>query len=345
VQIQITVRTWLSLFALGLALMATWQMGAIVVSISLLLILGALLSLLLYPLAEQLEQLGIHRGFTVFGILVLVVLMFSFLAIQILPLLSTTIAGLAQLIETLEPQFQQTFDIVPVEQLLTLASAMLQTLARNIGSIAAQITSAFWFLFVTIVIVFGLVTDRSIRAWLLRFFVPPLYRTRVVRLTRAVSAGLARWFLGQSAISGYYILTYAAVNLWLGIPFAIPIAMIAGLLEFIPYLGGIVGLVLSLLAAATVSNSTVLWILICNTIIGGLCVVFVSPFFLSRAVKVPVAAILFGLFVGGQVGGFFAALLAVPCVTIITILIRELRPLPEERETPDQSYGSPTSRP
>jgi predicted PurR-regulated permease PerM len=55
----------------------------------------------------------------------------------------------------------------------------------------------------------------------------------------------------------------------------------------------------------------------------------VSPYFYSRAINIPVGAVLLGLFIGGQVGGFFAALLTIPVVTMVMILLRELRPMPE----------------
>ncbi|MCG8346943.1 MAG: AI-2E family transporter [Chloroflexales bacterium] len=334
---QITGRTWLALFGLGVALMLVEPLLPVVSSVAILLFLAALLSLLLYPLAEQFEQRGIRSGFTVAGVLVLVAIVFLLLALQVLPLFATTIDGLARLVATLGPRLESALSGLPSAELLNLAGGLLGNLAEGFAGLAGQIGAMVWMLFILIVLVFGLVTNDAVRTWLLRFFVPTRYQARVAALTRALSAGLTRWFGAQLAISGYYIVAYAAVNMVLGVPFAIPIAVIAGLLEFIPYLGGVVGLVLSVLAAATVSNTVVLWVLITNVIIGSVCVYFVSPFFYSRAINVPVSAILFGLFAGGQLGGFFAALLTIPVVTIITILIRELRPLSDE--APDEAVS------
>jgi len=71
----------------------------------------------------------------------------------------------------------------------------------------------------------------------------------------------------------------------------------------------------------------VIWVVVTNTVIGSVAVYFVSPYFYSRAINIPVGAVLLGLFVGGQVGGFFAALLTIPVVTMVLILLRELRPM------------------
>ena len=60
--------------------------------------------------------------------------------------------------------------------------------------------------------------------------------------------------------------------------------------------------------------------------IGSVCVYFVAPYAFSRAVDVPPALILLGLFVGGLVGGFFAALLTAPLLAVAIVLLRKLRP-------------------
>lgn len=334
---QITGRSWLMLFGLGVALILVGPLLPIVSAVATLLFLVALLSLLLYPLAERLERYRIPRGLTVAGTLLIVAVLFVFLTIQILPLFATAIDGLARLIAALGPRLQSAVAGLPVAQILSLGSGLLGNLSSSLAGLAGQVGAVFWLLFVTIALVFGMVTDSAMRAWLLHFLVPARHRARVVSLARAVSAGLARWFGAQMAISGYYIIAYATINLALSVPFAIPIAIIAGLLEFIPYIGGVVGLVLSVLAAATVSTTTVFWVWVLQAIVGAACVYFVSPFFFSRAINVPVAAILFGLYVGAQLGGFLAALLTIPVVTIITIVIRELRPRaadPAEEDLP-----------
>ncbi len=340
-RLEIPARTWLALFGLGVALYLVGPMLEIAGSVLILLFLTALLTMLIYPLAENLERRGIQRGLTVAGVLALIVALFSYLAFQILPLLTNSLASLSQLVGSLAPQLEGWLDAnlgtdigEGGASLIGFISSVLQQAGGMVGNLAARIGAIFWLLFVMIVLVFTLVGDATVRYWLLHFFVAERFRPAVIELTGKVSHGLARWFAAQLSISGYYIICYGIVNTILGIPFGIPIAIIAGLVEFVPYLGGIIGLVLSALAAATISTEAVIWIVVTNTIIGLAAVYFVSPFFYSRAINVPVAAILFGLYVGGQVGGFIAALLTVPVVTIITILLRELRPieLPEAQE-------------
>jgi predicted PurR-regulated permease PerM len=325
--VQITRQTWIALFGLGLALIVVGPLLPLIRSVALLLFLAALLSMLLYPLAERLAQHGIPSGVTIAGVLVILAAIFLFLGVQVLPLFALAINGLAGLVTAVGPRIEAAVQGLPASQVLGVASGLLTDVAGALAGTAGQLGAAFWAFFVLIVLVFALVTSESTRRWLLQFFVPRAYQPRVVQLTTALSEGLSRWFLAQLAISGYYIIGYSVVGLALGIPFAIPIAVISGLLEFIPYLGGIVGLGLSVIAATTVGPNAVLWLVVAEGLIGMLAVYVVVPFFFARAIKVSPAAILLGLYIGGLVGGFFAALLTVPVVTIITILIRELRPV------------------
>lgn len=297
-------------------------------SVGLLLFLAALLSMLLYPLVTRLGRHGVPGGVTVAGVLTLIVALFLYLGLQVLPLFATALDGLARLLMAIAPRLEAGVVQLPLTTILSTISGLMGGVSSALIGAAAQVGALFWTLFVLVVLVFTIVTSIETRLWLLHFFVPAAYRPRVVSLLGAVSEGLSRWFMAQLAISGYYVIGYSIAGLVVGIPFAIPIAVISGLLEFIPYLGGLVGLGLAVLAASTVSQSAVVWIIIAETIIGMVAVYVVVPFFFARAIKVPPGAVLFGLYyVGGLVGGFFAALLTVPVVTIVTILIRELRPV------------------
>ncbi len=336
---QITTRTWFALFGLGVALILVGPLLPLIRSVALLLFLAALLSMLLYPLVVRLERRRVPAGVTVAGVLTLIVALFLFLGVQVLPLFATALNGLSRLLVAIAPRIEAGVVQLPLTTVISTVSSLIGDVSSALIGAAARVGALFWTLFVLVVLVFTLVTSSATRLWLLRFFVPPAYQARVVSLGGAVSEGLSRWFLAQLAISGYYVIGYSIAGLVVGIPFAIPIAVISGLLEFIPYLGGVVGLGLAVLSAATVSESAVIWIIIAETIIGMVAVYVVVPYFFARAIKVPPGAVLLGLYIGGLVGGFFAALLTVPVVTIITILIRELRPVsatPREADEPTQ---------
>ncbi len=328
---SISVRTWLALLGLILTAYAVFNFMPVIISTLVLLFMAALLSLLISPAADKLSEYGVNRGLTVALVLGIIFTIMSYLVVQIFPLLVNSMDVLVRLLPRASNMLDQLpgdLPFNPAEQVLSFATALLQQISSQITSFLGSLGGLAFALFVLIVVVFTLVSDPAVPRNLMHWVLPQRFHQRTLDITAALSTGLSRWFFAQLAISGYYFLAYAIVNTILGVPFGIPIALLAGLLEFIPYLGGIVGLVLSVLAASTVGIETVIWVVITNTIIGAVCVYFVSPFFYSKAVELPVAAVLLGLFIGSQVGGFFPALLTIPIVTIIMILLRELRATP-----------------
>lgn len=335
-KLTIPPQTWLALFGLGVAIYITIQALPLLRSLLMLLLSIGLLALLIMPVAERFERLGVSRRMTVATTLFGSLGLLATLLLMILPVLFESLQLLAITLRPLADQLELQSELVSVAGISELGDAG-QTLlgqvatsigwaAGQLGSLVGQIGALSFAAFVAFVCVFTLVGNRAAAPTLLRLFVPERYHGRTVSLVRAVSDGLARWFVAQLAICGYYTVSYGITNMLLGVPYGLPIALVAGLLEFIPYLGGIAGLVLSVAAAATISPTTAILVAICNTIIGFGCVYIVAPLAFSKAVQVPAALILMGLFVGGLIGGFFAALLTVPLITVAMVVLRELRP-------------------
>lgn len=344
--LHLSWRTWLALVTIGPAIYLAIQALPLLRSVFLLLLITVFLALLINPLADTLERRGLSRGLTtglaLFGSLAVI----AGLVLLLLPILFNSLSKLAEglkgLAAKLPVQIETATGTAEVGALASnvtsQVAAALQSVAAYVGSLVGQIGALGFAAFVSFAIVFALVGNKATAPGLMRVFLPARHHARAASLTRAVSAGLSRWFVAQLAICGYYAICYSAVNLLFGVPYGVQIGVVAGLLEFIPYLGGLVGMVLSVAAAATVSPTTALLVWAFQAVIGAGCVYFVAPFAFAKAVDVPPALILFGLFVGGLVGGFFAALLTVPLIASGLVVLRELRPeLRPEKPQPSKT--------
>lgn len=352
-KLELTPRIWLALVALGPAIFVAIQMLPLLRSLFLLLLVTALLALLINPLAERMERRGVSRGLTVMLALGGVALILIGLLLLLLPVLFSSIERLAGSLGNVgamvQAQLQTITGSVEVgaigQRLIGQAGATIGWAVDQLGSLLGQLGVIGFALFVAASCVYALVAEKGTASALLSAFVPARYHARIVSLTAAVSEGLSRWLVAQLAICAYYVVTYSLTGLVLGIPFAVQIGLISGLLEFIPYLGGIVGLVLSVLSAATVSPTTVLLVVAIEAVIGAACVYFVAPYAFAKAVDVPPALILLGLFVGGLLGGFFAALLTVPLLAAGLVAYRQLRGMPQATTEPARAAIEPAGEP
>lgn len=349
--VQLNVRTWVALAALGPTIYILIQALPILRSVFILLLVTAFLSLLIHPVAVSMEGRGVARSQTTGAVLVGTLAIFTGLVLLLLPILFDSLSRLAVLLEGVPAQLASGNNVTlgPLDlgdlgsSLIDLATNTMRWGLGQLGGVLGSIGFMAFGGFVAFAIIVALVGTPTTGRALMRVFLPERYHARVSSLTAAVSVGLSRWFVAQLLICSYYAFSYSIVGLIVGIPFAVQIGVISGLLEFIPYLGGIVGLVLALLSAATVSPTAVLMIVVLEGIVGFVAVYVIVPYAFSRAIDVPAALILFGLFIGSLIGGFFAALLTVPLLAALMVVLREVRPdLFPSREVPDKAAPKTT---
>jgi predicted PurR-regulated permease PerM len=171
-------------------------------------------------------------------------------------------------------------------------------------------------------------------------------RQQVREMLHKMYWNVQRWVLGQFAdkmIVGLLI----GLGLWVvGVPFALLLGILTGLLGIVPYIGIIVSLVPPVLLALASNPMDVLWVVVVYLLVLQLEADLIYPVVMSRAVSLHPAAIIFGLFVMGVFFGFVGLLLAVPLVAALQVMLRELwttrmdqlgtdpNPPPEREEEP-----------
>jgi predicted PurR-regulated permease PerM len=171
-------------------------------------------------------------------------------------------------------------------------------------------------------------------------------RQQVREMLHKMYWNVQRWLLGQFAdkmIVGLLI----GLGLWVvGIPFALLLGILTGLLGLIPYVGIVVSLVPPVLLALASDPMDVLWVMVVYLLVLQLEADLIYPVVMSRAVALHPAAIIFGLFVMSVFFGFVGLLLAVPLVAALQVMLRELwtprmdrlgndpNPPPEREEEP-----------
>ena len=153
---------------------------------------------------------------------------------------------------------------------------------------------------------------------------------------------LGRYVLGQVINMGA-LATLLAIGLSLvRLPYALLLAVLAGVFEIVPWLGGAVGLVGASLVALTVNWQTLLltWLVftIAHVIQGDL----LAPYIQSKVVKIPPAVVLAALVLGGDLMGLLGAILAVPVTAMLFVIAQRLVvPYQDRQGGPAMPTGPP----
>ena len=156
-----------------------------------------------------------------------------------------------------------------------------------------------------------------------RDLIPPRYRDDVVEIARDVDGILGEFIRGQLIVMLILAVLYAVTYSLLGVRLAILIGVTAGLLSFIPYVGGGMALILGVVMALIYGDGwgQLVGVIIAYTIIQVLEGFVITPKVVGDKVGLSAVWVLFALMVGGEVFGFMGILLALPAAAVIKIFV------------------------
>lgn len=154
--------------------------------------------------------------------------------------------------------------------------------------------------------------------------IPPSRRRRAREVLDEIGDTLARWLVGKS-VSMIVVGVATAGGLWaLGVPLALVLGLIAGLLDFIPYLGPLMAGVPAVLIAFSISPElgwyTVLLFLAIQSVEGYL----LSPLIEARTVSLPPALTIAMQMLFGALFGMAGVALATPLAAALSVVIAML---------------------
>jgi predicted PurR-regulated permease PerM len=134
------------------------------------------------------------------------------------------------------------------------------------------------------------------------------------------------------------------LGLWLvGVPAAWAIGLVAGLAEFVPYLGVILAGIPAIILGFGQGSDTGLWTLGVLIAVQQLQGNLVMPLLQNRMVDLPPAVTIFGIIAAGILFGVAGVLLATPLTIVVLVLIRRLYLGEEKEEVPDSAEPAPAT--
>lgn len=154
--------------------------------------------------------------------------------------------------------------------------------------------------------------------------VPKKYEKRVRETLAAVHYALRKFLLGISgsmAING----TLTFLGLWfLGVPFAIPLGIIAGLLSFIPNIGPLIAGFPAVVIALAQSPTQAVYVMILYLAVQNLDGFIITPLIQQHAVSIPPVLIITAQLLLAVIFGFLGLLLAVPLTAAVFVIVKML---------------------
>lgn len=218
---------------------------------------------------------------------------------------------------------------LPVEEILKSLSSEFNVFGGNI----VKYTFAFFSNIITLGTLFVFTFYLLLRWDNLGKFLSAgfVQEERITRILNRIESGLGNWVRGEfflMLIIG--VMSYIGLTL-LGIPYALPLSIFAGILEIVPIIGPIISAIPAVIVALTISPLLALATAALFFIIQQLENNLIVPKVMEKAVGIDPLATILSLMIGAKLMGALGAFLAVPFILLLKIIILDLYQNREEK--------------
>ncbi|MFA6130888.1 MAG: AI-2E family transporter [Patescibacteria group bacterium] len=341
ISVSITPGTILTIFAIGcLAALVFYLRNLIPVFLAALYIAA-----LVNPYANWGARLHLPKGVSV-GILYIVGLLFI---CGVLILILPTLVGQVQEAFTNYPgiitgffgndplvraMINGTWFDLNLEQMII--SVQHSGVQESLPQIVTAITNAFSGIvtgLLVLILAFYLVVDGSSIRGSLHLIMPSSAKRFVLEVLPIVKTKISLWLRGQLIIMiTMFTITYISLSI-LGVPYALLLALLTGLLEIIPFLGPIIAAVPSIILAFTVSPVMAVLVAILYFVMEQLEGDLLTPKIMQQTIGLHPIVTIGSLLVGYEIGGVVGALLAVPTAMVVSVSLHEWHHLTSKKKT------------
>ncbi|MBM1170928.1 AI-2E family transporter [Microvirga arabica] len=332
------------LIALGLGLFALllWQLSDV-----LLLAFGAILvALLLHAASEALERylrVPSRWSLTVATLLIFV----AFLAMM--ALFGTQVrAQFSNVVERLPfavDNFAKNLGLGSVSDDLSemMNNASSGSMAARLAGVGGAILDGLAdFILVVIAGIYIAAAPRVYRQGFVKLF-PIRHHERVEDSLHASGQALRLWLTSQ-LIAMACVAVLSTIAYWLiGLPSALALGLIAGLADFIPFLGPILGALPAVLIAFSVSGEAALWTVLAMLAIQQIEGNVIFPLVARSMISIPPALALFAILIGSVLFGTLGLIFGFPLAVVTYVLVKKLyvrETLGEHTDVPGEDESS-----
>jgi predicted PurR-regulated permease PerM len=301
-----------------------------IIDIVFMLFISVILMSALKPIVDRLERFHLHRGMSILVVYIILWTSIGFIVAGIIPGL---VDQTTRLIRVLPAAISKIDFFTNHQQDIT------RELLSYIGSLPQGFLKATFGIFgnllnvlTTIVITFYLLLERNNLSKYLTFLLngePPL---RITRIIDRIEKRLGDWVRGELILMLVIgILTYVGLSL-LGIDIALPLAIIAGILEIVPNIGPIVSAIPAVLIAITINPILGLATSALYFLVHFLENHLITPKIMQKAVGINPVISIVSLLIGFKLAGPIGTVLAIPVIIVVQSIGQDYFKRPENKE-------------
>ncbi len=298
----------------GVILLLVWKSLGAVVDIVIAMVLTASLHPLVHSLHARTKLPVLLCTFIIFIILLIPFLIIGF---TIVPNINTQLPQLLASIDTTVnnmPYFGHLFNNFSIVEYVQSHSSDILASSGNIILTVFSVIS-------TIILTFYFVYDYERLLKLFLSIFPYKEKAKLRGFLEEISRVTGQYIRGNVIIS-FITFLVIFIGLWaFGIPFALPLALFAGIFDLLPLVGSTLGAIPALLVAFSLSPIQGFSVLILHLIYQQIENAFISPAIYNKALNLYPALGFLAVILGASLFGILGAFLALPVAASIPVIV------------------------
>lgn len=303
------------ILTMALFIMLAWKASDALVII----LIAVVMAVSLHPMAKGLtKKTGLPFLASIFLVLIIILVPFVFLGFTFIPAFIEQFPDLLKVIGSI------------ISSLTFLPPSVAnfnigEFLQANYSSLIAstQTVAMFFFNLLTVVIMavyFIYEYDQLLE--LLLNLVPSKKQAKLKALLLEISDVMGKYIRGHLVIASICGITnYIGFSL-IGIPFALPLAILCGILDLLPIVGQSIGAIPVLIIGFAISPLKGILVLILNITYQQVENAFIAPLIYKKVLKLYPSIIMISVVIGGSLFGVLGAFLALPVAAVIPVIIK-----------------------
>lgn len=281
------------------------------------------------PAVDKMQRFKIPRALSILIIYLLLILVLSLVIFLFVPPIVNEIRSIAA---SFPLYYSKMMGFIGGEQydLTNNIQSALENLSSSLGKLSSGIFSAIsgiaggivWVIGILVITFYMTVEEEGMKRFI-QSLAPLKYQPYLLQKINHIQLKLGSWLWGQLLlmliIGG---LTFIGLKI-LGIKYALVLALVAGLFEFVPIIGPIISAIPALFFAASGGWVQVVLVLVLYVVIQQMENQIIVPKLMQKAVGLNPIIILVALLVGAKIAGILGMILSIPAVTILSIFLED----------------------
>jgi predicted PurR-regulated permease PerM len=322
------------------------------------------ISYLFNPVVEVLgKKIHMSRGVIAGLLMVTLVFLFIFLLVNLLPYgadqvkqaavkFPETLNKFSQKIRTFSDYITQNFpeyvgkiDLMgKIEEMLGSALTNLSTiLVAAFSSLYSILLTMLYLVFIPLISYYFIKDSKKIQRTLFGL-IPLRFKEQVIQRVEQMDVILSSFIRGQAIVVLILAVLYSVGLSLIGLPFSLLIGVMAGIGDIIPYLGTVIGFIVSIIVGFTSFESyeKILLIVLVFAIVKGSENWFFYPKIVGREVGLHFVWVLIAIVVFGHSFGLWGLLVAIPSSAGFKVYINDLIKYYKNSQFFKRGMASPT---